>query len=211
VDGRGTLCTARIERPDPRGCVLRIEDETRGFGARPCRLTMGVAPTKNGDRFEWFLEKATEVGIDAIVPLECANSERRVFRPDRAEKVLVSAMKQSLKAYLPVLAPLTPFRDVATRPFEGTKLIAHCRGGGDGRGGFGHAERLPITQVLPAATDTVILIGPEGDFTEEEVALAMQNGFTPVTLGESRLRTETAALTAVIAAYLKNSWATIWK
>ncbi len=195
VDGRGTLYSAVIERADPRGCVLRIEGETRGFGARGYRLVMGVAPTKNGDRFEWFLEKATEVGIDVVVPLECANSERRVFRPDRAEKVLISAMKQSLKATLPELAPLTPFRELVGRPFEGVKLIAHCREG----------ARVPITEALPRGGDALVLIGPEGDFTSEEVALAVRHGFIPISLGSSRLRTETAALTSVVAAYLKNS------
>ena len=198
VDGRGGLFAARIERADPRACVLRIDNETRGFGARPYRVVMAVAPTKNGDRFEWFLEKATEVGLDAVVPLECANSERRAFRPDRAEKVLVSAMKQSLKAYLPALAPLTHVRKVLERPFDGVKLIAHCRDGG------GFPARIPVTEALPPATDALILIGPEGDFTAEEVALAIEKGFVPISLGGSRLRTETAALTAVIAAYLKN-------
>ncbi len=198
VDGRGGLFAARIERADPRACVLRIDNETRGFGARSYRIVMAVAPTKNSDRFEWFLEKATEVGLDAVVPLECANSERRVFRPERAEKVLVSAMKQSLKAYLPALAPLTPVREVLERPFDGVKLIAHCRDGG------GFPARIPVTEALPPATDVLILIGPEGDFTAEEVALAIEKGFVPISLGGSRLRTETAALVAVTAAYLKN-------
>ncbi len=207
TDGRGTLYAARVERADPRGCVLRIEGETRGFGARGYRLVMGVAPTKNGDRFEWFLEKATEVGVDVVVPLECSNSERRVFRPERAGKVLVSAMKQSLKALLPELAPLTPFRELVSQPFEGVKLIAHCRS--DAADVIARPERpkrsrIPVTEALPAATDALILIGPEGDFTEQEVAMAVHHGFVPISLGESRLRTETAALTAVVAAYLKN-------
>ncbi len=216
VDGRGGVYTARIERADPRGCVLQVESETHGFGARNYRLTMAVAPTKNSDRFEWFLEKATEVGIDAVVPIECSNSERRVFRPERAGKVVVSAMKQSLKAYLPELAPLTPFRELVVRPFEGVKLIAHCREEQPPRQpqevappAIAMAEdpkrsRIPITEALPRGVDVLILIGPEGDFTEEEVALALRSGFIPISLGHSRLRTETAALTAVITAYLKN-------
>jgi 16S rRNA (uracil1498-N3)-methyltransferase len=194
VDGRGTLYEAEVTDPSPRACGVRVVSSEADFGRRGYRLTMGVAPTKNSDRYEWFLEKATEVGIDAVVPLLCDNSERRVFNSSRAEKVLVSAMKQSLKATLPVLSPLTPFREVVSRPFEGVKLIAHCRDG----------ERIPITETLPAAADALVLIGPEGDFTAEEVALALANGFIPISLGASRLRTETAALTAVIAAYLKN-------
>ncbi len=165
-----------------------------------CTATiMAVAPTKNSDRFEWFLEKATEVGLDGVVPIECANSERRVFNPARATKVLASAMKQSLKAYLPELAPLTSVRELIERPFDGVKLIAHCR-----PEDFG-SRRIPITEALPPHKDALILIGPEGDFTAEEVGLAVENGFIPISLGESRLRTETAALVAVTAAYLANS------
>lgn len=195
VDGRGGLYEAEVTVASPRGCEVRVVSSVEDFGARGYRVVMGVAPTKNSERFEWFLEKATEVGLDAVVPLECANSERRVFfKPGRAEKVLVSAMKQSLKARLPRLEPLTPFRELVCRPFEGVKLIAHCREG----------ERVPITEALRPGSDTIILIGPEGDFTEEEVTLATRNGFVPVSLGESRLRTETAALVAVTAAYLAN-------
>jgi 16S rRNA (uracil1498-N3)-methyltransferase len=198
VDGRGTLHEAEVVVPSPRACEVRIVSSTPSFGQRGYRLTMGVAPTKNSDRFEWFLEKATEVGLDAVVPLLCDNSERRVFNATRAEKVLASAMKQSLKATLPALAPLSPFREVAGRPFDGLKLIAHCRDED-----FGTA-RVPITGVLSAGRDTLILIGPEGDFTAEEVALAVKSGFIPINLGNSRLRTETAALTAVIATYFAN-------
>jgi 16S rRNA (uracil1498-N3)-methyltransferase len=198
VDGRGTLYAAEIEKADPRGCEVRVVETLPDHGRRGYRLTMAVAPTKNSDRFEWFLEKATEVGIDAVVPVECANSERRVFNSERAGRVLVSAMKQSLKASLPELAPLTPVRELIERPFDGVKLIAHCRDEYFG------AARVPVTEALPPHTDVLILIGPEGDFTAEEVAPAIKNGFTPVSLGESRLRTETAALTATIAAYLKN-------
>jgi 16S rRNA (uracil1498-N3)-methyltransferase len=194
VDGRGGLYEAEVVSPSPRACEVRVVSSVPDFGRRGYRLTMAVAPTKNSDRYEWFRENAPEVGLDAVVPLECANSERRVFNHARAEKVLVSAMKQSLKAVLPVLEPLTPFREMVERPFEGVKLIAHCRAG----------ERVKITHALSAGADALILIGPEGDFTAEEVALALANGFIPISLGDSRLRTETAALTAVIAAYLKN-------
>jgi 16S rRNA (uracil1498-N3)-methyltransferase len=194
VDGRGTLYEAEVIVASPRGCEVRVVSVAEGHGRRGYRLTMAVAPTKNGDRYEWFLEKATEIGLDAVVPVECANSERRVFNSSRAGKVLVSAMKQSLKASLPELAPLTPLREILERPFDGVKLIAHCR----------ESKRIQITEVLPEGGDTLILIGPEGDFTVGEVELALANGFVPISLGESRLRTETAALVAVAATYLKN-------
>jgi 16S rRNA (uracil1498-N3)-methyltransferase len=246
TDGRGTLYEAEIVNPSPRGCDVRVVSSVWKFGARDYRLTMAVAPTKNGDRFEWFLEKATEVGFDAVVPILCDNSERRVFNSARAQKMLASAMKQSLKAYLPSLEPLTPVRELIGRPFEGVKLIAHCREEVDcfgqrprnddgasvsaaasvvsvvsvasvasvtsvapaviaGSGGDATKQsRIPITQALPPHTDALILIGPEGDFTAEEVALAIKNGFVPISLGDSRLRTETAALAAVVAAYFTN-------
>lgn len=201
VDGRGNMMAAEVVNPDPRECLVRITESIPEYGKRPCRLVVGVAPTKNSDRYEWFLEKATEVGVDAFVPLECSNSERRVFKPGRAEKIVVSAMKQSLKAYLPALEALTPVREVIGRPFDGIRLIAHCRPAEE----FPDAPPVPVTDTLVAGVDTLVLIGPEGDFTAEEVALALKNGFVPVSLGPSRLRTETAALTAVIAVYLKNS------
>ena len=217
TDGRGSLFVAEVVRPDPRGCEVRVVENLPEYGRRGYSLTMAVAPTKNSDRYEWFLEKATEVGVDTVIPIECANSERRVFKPERAAKVVASAMKQSLKAYLPALEPLTPVRELIQRPIEGVKLIAHCRTDMDCFTSFAMTEeraslrgcspkqsRIPITKALPAATDALILIGPEGDFTAEEVALALKNGFIPISLGESRLRTETAALVAVTAAYLAN-------
>lgn len=195
TDGRGNLYEAEIVKADPRGCTVEVVETFREYGKRPYSLTMAVAPTKNGDRFEWFLEKATEVGVDTIIPIECRNSERRIFRPERAEKVITGAVKQSLKAYRPLLEPLTGLGEVAARPFGGAKLIAHCRPG---------AERIPVTEALPPHTDALILIGPEGDFTEDEVALARANGFTEISFGESRMRTETAALAAVMAACFAN-------
>jgi len=197
VDGRGTLYETEIVSASERACAVRVVSATPDYGRRPWRLVLAVAPTKNSDRMEWLVEKATEIGLDALVPLECANSERRVWRGDRAERVAVSAMKQSLKARLPEIAPLTPLRELIERPFEGVKLIAHCR---DDVG----VPRVPVTEQLRADADTLVLIGPEGDFTAEEVALALRAGFRPVSLGESRLRTETAALLAVTAAYLAN-------
>ncbi len=195
TDGRGNLHTAEVSKADPRGCVVEVVETVREYGRRGYRLTMAVAPTKNTDRYEWFLEKATEVGVDAVIPIECGNSERRTLKPDRPEKVIASAAKQSLKAYMPVLEPMTPVREVITRPFDGAKFIAHCRP---------ETVRTDIMEAIPAGTDILVLIGPEGDFTAEEVGLALVNGFTAVSLGQSRLRTETAALAAVMAAYFIN-------
>jgi 16S rRNA (uracil1498-N3)-methyltransferase len=194
TDGKGNLYEAQIVNADLRRCDVKVTETIASYGRRPYRLTMAVAPTKHIDRFEWFLEKATEIGVDRIVPLTTQNSERRVLKPERAEKVIVSAAKQSLKAYFPVMEELTDVREVISRPFAGAKLIAHCRE---------DAVRTPIMEALHPATDALILIGPEGDFTEQEVALARAHGFIEISLGESRLRTETAALVATATAYLK--------
>lgn len=201
VDGKGTMYEAEVVDPSPHGCEVRIVASVPEYGRRGYRLVMAVAPTKNSERFEWFLEKATEVGLDAVVPIECANSERRnephgrEIKAGRAGRLMISAMKQSLKAYLPVLEPPMSVREILERPFAGVKLIAHCRPEG---------ERVPLTEALPPHTDALVLIGPEGDFTAEEVAFALENGFIPVSLGESRLRTETAALAVVMVAYFAN-------
>ncbi|MDR0907730.1 MAG: 16S rRNA (uracil(1498)-N(3))-methyltransferase [Rikenellaceae bacterium] len=195
TDGRGNLFEAQIVSADPRRCEVEVMATTAGYGRHPYQLTMAVAPTKNIDRFEWFLEKATEIGVDSIVPLLSQNSERRVLKPERAEKVIVSAAKLSLKAYFPVLEPLTDVKDVIIRPFAGAKLIAHCRE---------DSARVSIMDALAPARDALILIGPEGDFTAEEVALARSHGFIEISLGTSRLRTETAALVATTATYLRN-------
>lgn len=126
TDGRGNLYRAEITEADPRRCTVRIVATQPEFERMPYALTMCVAPTKNPDRYEWFLEKATEVGVTEIVPIETAHSERRSFKPQRGEKVITAAMKQSLKAYRPELHALTPLREIVARPFEGRRLIAHC-------------------------------------------------------------------------------------
>lgn len=190
TDGRGNMYTAKVANANPKRCTVEVFSTETQYGKRPYSLTMAVAPTKNPDRYEWFLEKATEVGCDIFIPIECAHSERRVLKYDRSEKVVTSAVKQSLKAYHPVLETVTDIRDVILRPFEGRKLIAHC-----------HAdlgERMPIKDALAPGGNTIILIGPEGDFSRGEAELALANGYTAVTLGDARLRTETAALAAVM-------------
>ena len=150
-------------------------------------LHLAMAPTKNMDRIEWFAEKATEIGFDELTFLDCRFSERRVVKTERVEKILVSAMKQSLKPTLPVLNGMTPFDKFIAMPFGGQKFIAHCYEG----------DKEPLMQALQPDEDALVLIGPEGDFSPEEVQKAVANGFRPITLGKSRLRTETAALVAV--------------
>jgi 16S rRNA (uracil1498-N3)-methyltransferase len=157
-----------------------------GFGKRNHYLHLAVAPTKNTDRFEWFLEKATEIGVDEITPILCEHSERKVIKDDRLEKVVISAMKQSLKAYLPKLNPLTPLKDLLNAEFEGKKFIAHCY----------DLDKRELKNELTESSSHLVLIGPEGDFSEEEIQLAITQQFIPVSLGESRLRTETAGVVA---------------
>lgn len=188
TDGRGLLCRAEIVEASPKHCRVEIRERWSEYGRRSYELVMAVAPTKNSDRFEWFVEKATEIGVDRIVPLLTDRCERRVLKTDRLEKVATSAMKQSLKAYHPMIDALTPFRELVAQPFGGVKLIAHCE------------EDMPrqyIGKLVPAASRTMVLIGPEGDFSPEEIALAHHYGFENVSLGHSRLRTETAAVTTV--------------
>ena len=198
TDGRGTLYRCEIAEEDARRCTVRVVERFPDYERMPYRLTMAVAPTKNIERFEWFLEKATEVGVSEIVPLLCERSERRALKIERAERVVVSAMKQSLKAYRPTLRPLTPFGEAAAMPFEGRKFIAHCAPAQSPEG----KAYLPAT--LRRGEAALILIGPEGDFSPEEIAFARANGFEEITLGAQRLRTETAAVAAVVMVSVAN-------
>ena len=152
TDGRGSLYHGRIADDRPKRCTVRIERVEERFEPLPYRLAMAVAPTKNADRYEWFLEKATEVGVSEIVPLESEHSERRVFKPERSEKVITAAMKQSLKAYRPLLHPLTPFRDLVAAPFEGRRFIAH-RFAGPQHGGQALPARRAAARRSGAASD----------------------------------------------------------
>ena len=186
VDGRGGWHEGVIVRADAKGCRVRVLRKQERYGARPFRLHLAVAPTKNADRMEWLVEKCTEFGIEAITLLETAHSERRTVRLERLEKVAIAAMKQSQKAYLPEIRPVTKFRDLVEHCAEQRRLIAHCHAG----------EKLRLDEAYAPGEDVVVLIGPEGDFSEEEVAFAQAHGFEAVTLGMSRLRTETAGMAA---------------
>lgn len=198
IDGRGGLYECRLTDDNPKAAEAVVESASYGWGGHPYRLVMAVCPTKNNDRYEWFAEKACEVGVDAIVPVIGEHSERRVFKADRINKILVSAMKQSLKSVLPDLGEQQSVEDFirSMAKNEGLKLIAYCF----------EDESVPrrsIREVLEAENkcDITVMIGPEGDFSEKEARLAIECGFIPVHLGTSRLRTETAALTAVEAVY----------
>jgi 16S rRNA (uracil1498-N3)-methyltransferase len=199
IDGCGNLYECRIVFADPATTRFEVVNVVEGYGSHPYNLTMAVAPPKNIDRFEWFCEKATEIGVDTIVPLVGDYSERRVFKGDRCERILVSAAKQSHKGAIPALEPLMAVRDFLVRDFGSgvQKYICYCS---EVEG----APKIPITQALSqaACSEFVIMIGPEGDFSREEMALAASRGWQIISLGDSRLRIETAALTATSAVYL---------
>lgn len=186
VDGRGGFFTAEITDPNPKRCAVKVIKSELNFGLRNFQVNVAIAPTKNIERIEWFLEKATEIGIKRVTPLLCRYSERKEIKADRLEKVMVSAMKQSLKAYLPQLDPMTKFDDFISQPFVGQKFIAHCD----------EQHRDLLKKMVIPNQNYLILIGPEGDFSSEEIELAIKAGFHPVSLGNSRLRTETAGVVA---------------
>ncbi|MEL7587391.1 MAG: 16S rRNA (uracil(1498)-N(3))-methyltransferase [Prolixibacteraceae bacterium] len=192
VDGKGNFYIVKITEDNPKHCRVEVVSRIKGFEKRSHYLHLAVAPTKNTDRFEWFLEKATEIGIDEITPVLCDHSERKVLKHDRLEKVMIAAMKQSLKASLPKLNELTPLSNVLQSRFDGKKFIAHCY----------EQDKLRLKDELAGSRSNLVLIGPEGDFSEEEITLAIQANFIPVELGKSRLRTETAAIAACHTASL---------
>lgn len=185
VDGRGGFYTAEIISDNPKKVGLSILKVETEFHKRNHYLHIAVAPTKNIDRIEWFLEKATELGIDEVTPIITDRSERRIVKGDRLSKVITSAVKQSIKAYHPTLNEAISYNAFLNLPFEGSKLIAHC---------IDEEKKKYISDLVVPHHKYLILIGPEGDFSPEEVSLALNKGFKPLTLGDNRLRTETAAL-----------------
>lgn len=187
VNGRGGWFTGRIITPDPRGCLVEINDSIRNKGKPGWEMHIGIAPTKQVDRFEWFLEKATEIGISRITPVFCDHSERREIRTDRLLRVVIAAMKQSLHAFHPVIDKGIPFREFIRTDQAEAKAIAHCQTG----------ERQWLDSVYRKGRSVSILIGPEGDFSPDEIGQALSSGYAPVILGNSRLRTETAGIVAV--------------
>ena len=202
IDGVGTMYRCRLVDDNPKGAEAEVLESFPGWGGHPYRLTVACCPTKNNDRFEWFVEKATEVGVDRIVPVIGERSERKVYKTDRALRIALSATKQSLKARIPDIAEPVSVKDFIyhSEPPEQTKeslrLIAYCFDGS--------TRRISIQEALRdyGGKDVTILIGPEGDFSPEEARLAVEHGYIPVHLGASRLRTETAAVVAATAVYL---------
>lgn len=190
TDGRGSMYRCKVVNDNVKRCEVEVVEHLEEYGRLPYSLSMAVAPTKNIDRFEWFLEKATEVGISEVWPIECEHSERRQIKEDREEKVITAAVKQSLKAYHPTLHPLTPLKKLLAMPFDGQKYIAHCNSE--------LGEREYLGSIVKKGENMLILIGPEGDFSPEEIKFALQNGFKPISLGNQRLRTETAAVVATV-------------
>jgi 16S rRNA (uracil1498-N3)-methyltransferase len=195
TDGQGFYYETEISEIGKRHAMARIISKTAAVADRPFKLHLAIAPTKQIERLEWFLEKATEIGIDEITPLLCKRSERENIRLDRLEKILVSAMKQSLRATLPKLNELTRFSAFAKSVTAPCKLIAWCSD-----------DPLPhLIKAITPGQDLVIAIGPEGDFSPDEVKTALECGFSGVSLGAARLRTETAGLLAVTAVNLKRN------
>jgi 16S rRNA (uracil1498-N3)-methyltransferase len=186
IDGRGGLYSATIHEAHPKRTILKIAGVQTEFGKRSHYLHIAIAPTKNIERFEWFLEKATEIGIDEITPIICQRSERKEVKTDRSAKIITSAIKQSLKAYHPVLNHPVTFSKFIQQQSVAQKFIAHCI----------EDNKSSLATEVEKKGSYVILIGPEGDFTPAEVDLALQNEYKAITLGDSRLRTETAALEA---------------
>ncbi|MFI3292469.1 MAG: 16S rRNA (uracil(1498)-N(3))-methyltransferase [Rikenellaceae bacterium] len=192
TDGRGNLFCCQITDASPKRCQVEVIDTIPDYDRLPYSLTMAVAPTKSIERYEWFLEKATEVGVSEFVALLTEHSERKTIKLEREQKVITSAMKQSLKAYHPTLCDMTPFITLIKQHFEGQKFIAHC---GDPISSNGKPH---LADVIEKGGSALILIGAEGDFSPREVSLAVDEGFTEINLGTQRLRTETAALVAVM-------------
>lgn len=195
IDGLGGQYEAQIMEASKKKVLLRILAENQVNTHRGFKLHIAIAPTKNINRMEWFLEKATEIGVDVITPILCQRSERKVIKPERLQKILLSAAKQSGNIILPVLHPMVKFRTLVEQetPESVQRFIAHCEKGND----------IHLFNQIQGGTDLTILIGPEGDFAPEEIQMALDNGYKPTSLGNSRLRTETAGVVACQVANLK--------
>ena len=185
VDGNGGFYEAEISLAGKKLVTLKVTNAQQEYQKRNHHLHIAVAPTKNIDRLEWFLEKATELGIDEITPIICERSERKIVKEDRLFKVITAAVKQSLQAYHPILNPAISLSDFLKKEQEGMKMVAHCVAG---------EPRRYISELVQPHGRYTILIGPEGDFSPNEIASTLDRGFQPLTLGNTRLRTETAAL-----------------
>jgi 16S rRNA (uracil1498-N3)-methyltransferase len=196
VDGKGGYYKGVLAEIGKRDCGVKITESTLDYGRRPYRIHLAVAPTKNMSRWEWMLEKVTELGVDQVTPLLCKRSERVQVRVDRLEKIAIAAMKQSGQAFLPLLSEPMAFADLVSRAAYPQAFIAHCL----------PDAKVSLAQNCEPLKDVLILIGPEGDFTPEEIDLALRHGFQAADLGLTRLRTETAGLAAVMAVHFVNAF-----
>jgi 16S rRNA (uracil1498-N3)-methyltransferase len=185
TNGFGLLFETEITLASDNKCTVKVNSIQKSEKPK-FWLHLAVTPTKMNDRFEWFLEKATEIGVQEITPIICDRSERKIINKERFEKIILSAMKQSNETFLPKLNDAISFKEFIKQKNKGLQLIAHCE----------ETDKKSLKQVLKTNEDVTILIGPEGDFSEKEIALALQNDFQAVMLGNTRLRTETAAIVA---------------
>jgi len=195
TNGKGWMFEAEVVIPNHNKCVVNILKSTFET-PKPYTIHLAVAPTKMNDRYEWFIEKATEIGVDTITPIICQNSERKIIKTERFEKILQSAMKQSLHSYLPTLSPATRFSEFIKSPQAGTTYIAHCEKNSE--------KKLKFKDQIKAGESITILIGPEGDFSTKEIETALEHKYIAVSLGASRLRTETAGIVAGHTIHLCN-------
>lgn len=195
TDGKGTRFRCRLTLADPRGAMVEILDRETIFPPQDVHIDIAVAPSKNMDRMEWFVEKAVEIGVNRIILMKCDRSERKTVKRERLQKIAISAMNQSLKARVPDITEITGLSEVISVPFEGQKFFGYCSD---------EVQRRELVREYKPDENVLIMIGPEGDFSPREVEEAMKRGFQPVTFGRSRLRTETAALYAVQAIHIIN-------
>jgi 16S rRNA (uracil1498-N3)-methyltransferase len=195
IDGKGNLFKGIITDPDQKHCTIEIKEEISDFEKRNYRLHIAISPLKNPERFEWFIEKSVEIGIDEITPLICRNTEKPGIKVERINNLIISAMKQSLKASRTILNEPCKFNEFISLHSDGVRIIAHCEKS---------LKRLSIAEVYQKNKDAVILIGPEGDFSNDEINFAVDNDYQPVHLGPSRLRTETAGIAACHSIYFLN-------
>jgi 16S rRNA (uracil1498-N3)-methyltransferase len=195
IDGKGNLYEGIITDTDQRKCAIGIVSVTKNYEKRSYRLHIAMSLLKNTERFEWFVEKSVEIGIDEITPLICRNTEKPGMKTERIQNIIISAMKQSLKAQKTILNEPCLFGDFLKRDTEGIVMLAHCSD---------NVARKGIAEVYKKGEPAVIMIGPEGDFSEEETAMAVKKGIIPIHLGNSRLRTETAGVAACHSVYFIN-------
>jgi len=195
IDGKGSLFEGVIQEPDSRRCIIEITSETNDFEKRNYSVHIAISPLKNMERFEWFIEKSVEIGIDEITPVICARTEKTKIKNERIKGLIISAMKQSLKTKLSLLHDPVNFEEFINSVNRDSLMIAHCNN---------NIDRKSIKDSYKKGEDTVILIGPEGDFTYDEISLALRKGYKPVHLGNSRLRSETAGLAACYSIYFLN-------